>query len=289
MDTKIQCGRTRAVRQDAARRSDFDLSFRYARFPLTMRAFPGTTTVSSQSSARLALLAPTAQQQAYIHLQDQIVSGALAGGARLRAETIAQELGISRMPVREALRQLDAEGYVTIRPNRGAVVTNRTPEEVIELFEMRAVLEGLAVRTAVKKATIEDFEDLELTLQRLRRLEAQSALWVERHDEFHDMLCRLAARPRLAAEIRRLRLAVRPYLRLFTKTHSRPEIPGFEHDVILNAMRRGNLDRAERAIREHIMVNAEAIAHCLPPQIPRTTLAPHPARTRRRPARKRAR
>lgn len=210
-------------------------------------------------------LAPTAQQQAYIHLQDQIVSGALAGGTPLRAETIAQELGISRMPVREALRQLDAEGYVTIRPNRGAVVTNRTPEEVIELFEMRAVLEGLAVRGAVKNATPEAIEDLELFLQRLRRLEAQSALWVERHDEFHDLLCRMSGRPRLCAEIQRLRLAVRPYLRLYTKLHSRPEIPGFEHDVIVAAMKKSNPDRAERAIREHVMVNAEAIAHCLPP------------------------
>lgn len=230
--------------------------------------------MSLQNDGRAAALAPTAQQQAYVHLQDQIVSGVLSGGTRLRAETIAQELGISRMPVREALRQLDAEGYVTIRPNRGAIVTNRTPEEVIELFEMRAVLEGLAIRTAVKKATPEDYEDLELFLARLKRLEAYSALWVERHDEFHDLLCRLAGRPRLAGEIRRLRLAVRPYLRLYTKTHARPEIAGFEHEVIVAAMKKGNLDRAERAIREHVMVNAEAIAHCLPPQIPRTALAP---------------
>lgn len=85
---------------------------------------------------------PSAQQLAYIHLQDRIVSGALPGGTRLKPEPIAQQLGISRMPVREAIRQLNAEGYVTIMPNRGAVVTNRTPEDVIELFEMRAVLEG---------------------------------------------------------------------------------------------------------------------------------------------------
>jgi DNA-binding GntR family transcriptional regulator len=235
-----------------------------------------------QSHGRSPALAPTAQQHAYVHLQDQIVSGALPGGARLRAEFIAQELGISRMPVREALRQLDAEGYVTIRPNRGAIVTTRTPEEVIELFEMRAVLEGLAVRIAVKKATIEDFEDLDLFLQRLKRLEAQSALWVERHDEFHDMLCRLAGRPRLAAEIRRLRLAVRPYLRLYTKLHSRPEIAGFEHEVIVAAMKKGNLDRAEKAIREHVMVNAEAIAHCLPPSHPAGEAATKRATTARR-------
>jgi DNA-binding GntR family transcriptional regulator len=209
--------------------------------------------------------ASTAQQQAYVYLQDQIVSGALPGGTRLFAETIAKELGTSRMPVREALRQLDAEGYVTIRPNRGAVVTSRTPEEVIELFEIRAVLEGLAVRVGTKKATPEMLDDLELYLQRLKRLEANSALWVERHDEFHDLLCRLSGRPRLCAEIQRLRLAARPYIRLYTKLNARPEIPGFEHRHILTQMRKGDPDRAERAIREHIMVNAEAIAHCLPP------------------------
>jgi DNA-binding GntR family transcriptional regulator len=209
--------------------------------------------------------ASTAQQQAYIYLQDQIVSGALAGGTRLFADAIAKELGTSRMPVREALRQLDAEGHVTIRPNRGAVVTSRTPEEVIELFEIRAVLEGLAVRSATKIVTPDALDDLELYLQRLKRLEANSALWVERHDEFHDLLCRLSGRARLCAEIQRLRLAIRPYIRLYAKLNARPEIPGFEHRHIVAAMRKADPDRAERAIREHIMVNAEAIAHCLPP------------------------
>lgn len=235
---------------------------------------------------------PTAQQQAYIHLQDQIVSGALPGSTWLRAEVIARELGISRMPVREALRQLDAEGYVTIRPNRGAVVTNRTPAEVIELFEMRAVLEGLAVRLAVRNATAETWADLELFLARLKRLEAQSTLWVERHDEFHDMLCRLSGRQRLCDEILRLRLAVRPYLRLYTKLHARPEIPGFEHEHIVAAMRKGNLAAAERAVREHIMVNAEAIAHCLPPTrtVPAAVVAERAAAktTRRRSTAKQA-
>src|SRR5512145_7155 len=113
----------------------------------------------------------TAQQQAYIFLQDQIVSGALAGGSRLHLETISHKLGISRMPIREAIRQLDAEGYVTIRPNRGAVVTSRTPEQVVELFEIRAALEGLAMRLSIPHVTEDAIEDLKLELARLRRLE----------------------------------------------------------------------------------------------------------------------
>jgi DNA-binding GntR family transcriptional regulator len=207
---------------------------------------------------------PTAQHQAYIYLQDQIVSGALSGGRRLRPEIIARALGISRMPVREAIRQLDAEGYVTIRPNRGAIVANRTPEQVVELFEIRSALEGLAMRLAVPNVTSEVMEDLEHELRRLRRLEANSEAWVERHDEFHHLLCQLSRRPQLCAEIRRLQLAMRPYIRLYAKLHANPEIKGHEHEHILRAMQAGDADAAERVVRSHIMVNADSIAACLP-------------------------
>jgi DNA-binding GntR family transcriptional regulator len=216
---------------------------------------------------------PTAQHQAYIYLQDQIVSGALSGGRRLQPEMIARTLGISRMPVREAIRQLDAEGYVTIRPNRGAVVTNRTPEQVVELFEIRSVLEGLALRLAVPNVTDEVMEDLVHELHRLRRLEADSEAWVERHDEFHDLLCQVSRRPQLCAEIRRLRMAMRPYIRLYAKLHTKPEIKGHEHEYILRAMRGGDAETAERVVREHIMVNAGSIAACLP-----SAARPEPAR-----------
>lgn len=209
-------------------------------------------------------LAAGAQQQAYIYIQDQIVSGALTGGSRLSPEAVAQTLGISRMPVREAIRQLDAEGYVTIRPNRGAVVTSRTPEQVVELFEIRAALEGLAIRLAVPNATEEAIEDLELELTRLRRLQSDSVVWADRHDEFHSMLCKLSGRPQLCAEIRRLHLTLRPYVRLYSRVHASPEIPGHEHERLLEALQSGKGERAERVMVRHVMVNAKAIAQCLP-------------------------
>jgi DNA-binding GntR family transcriptional regulator len=206
----------------------------------------------------------TAQQQAYIYLQDRIVSGDLPGGSRLRLESIAETLGISRMPVREAIRQLDAEGYVTIRPNRGAVVTTRTAEEVVEIFEIRASLEGLAVRTAVGTVGPHEIADLEHELERLRRVEGDSPIWIERHDEFHDHLCRLSRRQQLCAEIRRFRLAVRPYLRLYLKRNERPEIKGFEHIHIVAAIAAGDPNVAEMVMRSHVMANAQAIANSLP-------------------------
>ncbi len=90
----------------------------------------------------------TAQEEAYFYLRESILSGSLPGGTRLDISQIATHLGMSRMPVREALRQIASEGLVVIRPNRGVVVTQLTPEDVLEIFEMRAVLEGLAAHLA---------------------------------------------------------------------------------------------------------------------------------------------
>jgi DNA-binding GntR family transcriptional regulator len=215
--------------------------------------------------------AATAQQQAYLYLQDQIVSGVLTGGTRLRADAIASALGISRMPVREAIRQLDAEGYVTIRPNRSAIVTNRTPEQVLELCEIRAVLEGLAFRLAIPNVTQSALEELSLMASTLRRPSSDYVRLVQRHDDFHEALCRLSQRPRLCTEIRHLRLAVQPYVRLYTKTHGTPERVGYEHDTLLELLRKGDPDRAERAMREHIMVNAEGIASSFTPLLQETS------------------
>jgi DNA-binding GntR family transcriptional regulator len=189
------------------------------------------------------------------------------------------------MPIREAIRQLDAEGYVTIRPNRGAVVTNRTPEQVVELFEIRAALEGLAMRLSIPHVTDDAIEDLKLELARLRRLESNAVAWVDRHDQFHDMICQLSHRPRLCADITRLRLAVKPYLRLYLKHHAKPEIKGYEHEHILEALQSGNGGRAERVMREHVMVNAEAIAGCLPAPREEPTWHPAPRRAAAAPKR----
>lgn len=206
----------------------------------------------------------SSQQQAYTYLQDLIVSGALPGGARLKPEFIAAELGISRMPVREAIRQLDAEGYVTIRLNRGAIVTARGREELIELFEVRAALEGLALRLAAEHVDAETLSDLEIELQRLRGVAADSANWLARHDDFHDRLCAASGRHQLQAECRRYRLAVRPYVKLYLRSGRRFEQPGFEHEILIDALRARDAARAERVAREHILANAQAIAACLP-------------------------
>ncbi len=201
----------------------------------------------------------SAQALCLVYLRDEILSGRLAPGERIRPEVVAARLGLSRMPVREALHQLDAEGLVTLRANRGAIVTRYDPAELAEIFEMRALLEGLCARHAARAATQADIEDLDADCLAMRRAMADPARWVERHEVFHDRLCTLAGRPRAAAEARRLRLMLRPLLHGFAAAERDPEALGHEHEVLVDALRDRDGRRAERLVVAHVNANATAL------------------------------
>lgn len=194
----------------------------------------------------------TAHGQAYSYLREAILSGAYPGGARIDIPEAAAKLGMSRMPVREALRQLDTEGLVTIRPNRGAVVTKLTPDEILEIFEMRAVLEGLAARVALPNLDQEAFEDLALLVERMDRSRGNIAQWLRLHNEFHDYIVRKSGRPRLVAQTLLLRRAVEPYFRVHVGAYDREEVLGAEHSTLLEVLRAGDPAKAEATMRQHV-------------------------------------
>lgn len=201
----------------------------------------------------------TAQQYAYRFLREAILSGRFAAGTPLKPDRIAKSLGVSRMPVREAIRQLDSEGLVVIRPNRSAVVTSLGPDDVLELYEIRAVLEGLAARLAVPHLTREALDDLRDLDARMVRVEHDPVLWINRHEAFHDYLVRLSRRPRLASQVAKLRDAVQPYFRLHMSVYPSPQSPGYEHYRIVDALATGHRGKAEAAVRDHVMANAEKL------------------------------
>ncbi|WP_306118244.1 MULTISPECIES: GntR family transcriptional regulator [unclassified Roseitalea] len=196
----------------------------------------------------------SARAIAYRHLLSQIRSGHLAGGTHIAAETVAQALGLSRMPVREALRQLASEGFVTLRSNRGAVVTPLGAAEISELYEMRAVLEGLAMRSVVERIDAHGMDESEIALKRLTRARHDTDWFVEAHDQFHDALLRYCHRPRLVSEIKRIRSTTEPYLRI-TLRMSPTAISNTvrEHTDVLDSVRSGDADRAECTMRQHIL------------------------------------
>lgn len=203
--------------------------------------------------------ATTAEAEAYAFLLGRIRAGELKPGARLRAEDIASQIGMSRMPVREAFRRLDTEGYVTIRPNRGAVVTNHSFDEIQELFEIRSVLEGLAARLASERIGEAEVEEMQELLRRMKKGQRNADDWLSRHWALHEYICRLSGRKRLVREIERLHGALEPYLRLWFFHANRPVIAIRDHQQLIEVVAGGDPSRAETAMREHVLITAPRI------------------------------
>lgn len=146
-------------------------------------------------------------------IRQAILRGVFPPGERLPQDQIAAALGVSRMPVRASLRQLESEGLLAIRPHRGAIVASLRKEEIAELYEMRIVLEGYLVERAIANLTDADLARLEaITLE----LEGSSdlAARLDARKRFYRELYALAARPRAAALVEQLRISVGRYLLL---------------------------------------------------------------------------
>lgn len=205
----------------------------------------------------------SAEVEAYRHILARIRLGELSPGARVRTEDVAGAVGLSRQPVREAIRRLEAEGYLSSRPNHGAIVSKYTPAQLMELFEIRASLEGLAARVAAGNLTATDIDRLEAdALPRMEVAGSETNAWLESHLYFHVQLAQAAERPRLAREIARLHAALEPYMRLWYVHAGTPTDARTEHLQVLQALRSGYPGHAEEVMRDHVLDTApQIIAH----------------------------
>lgn len=189
-------------------------------------------------------------------LQAAILSGELAPGQRLKQKELAVRLGVSPTPVREALQKLEARGLLVRVPHSGVRVARVCPEEIVQVYRIRAVLEGLAARLAIESSTEAELNAL---VERLviiqKRLESKHRSgriggWMRLNDEFHDEIVRAAKCPRLLNLVSDLRVMVpRDRFGLVPGQLSRT-IP--EHQQIIDAIRAKDPDRAESAVRAHV-------------------------------------
>lgn len=203
----------------------------------------------------------SAEGEAYLHLQEALRRGLFRPGDRLVPDEIASELGMSRMPVREALRRLATEGLVVLRPNRSCVVAGLTLDEIYENFEIRSVLEGLAVRLAMPLVDDAVIDELESLLDRMERVGAKGGSdWVARHQEFHAYICGLSGRKKLVRQISALHIVIEPYLRIWFDYVEKPLSARQEHQAVIDALCSGDADRAEATMREHILSTAPLLA-----------------------------
>ncbi|UOK70678.1 MULTISPECIES: GntR family transcriptional regulator [Ancylobacter] len=201
----------------------------------------------------------TAEGEAYRFILAGIRTARFKAGERLIPEEIATEIGMSRMPVREAFRRLATEGLVLIRPNRGCVVAGLTVEEIFEVFEMRSVLEGLAVRLAVPRLDADAFAELDRLLDRMERSGDGGQDWVARHREFHEYICSFANRPKLLRQIASLHVTIEPYLRIWFHHAAKPLTAREEHQAIIDSLRAGDAAAAEALMSEHILTTAPTL------------------------------
>jgi len=190
-------------------------------------------------------------QSAYRQLLDEIRSGALVPGARLREIELAERLGISRTPVREAIRQLEADGLVAHLPRQGATIRSLDHAEVVELYEMRAVLEGTAARLAARAAS--DIELAELVALNAELAAAPAGAQAREVNRiFHRTLIE-AARNRFL--IKAMSALQKTLLILGPTTLAEPERAAsafVEHGAVLTALLARNGAEAELAMRAHV-------------------------------------
>lgn len=184
-------------------------------------------------------------------LREAILRGILLAGQQLRQDEIARQLGVSHIPVREALRQLEAEGLVRLRPYRGFEVSELSPEEVEELYEIRIPLECQALRLAMPHLTPDDLRRAAEVLQAIDA-ESNPSAWSQLNMEFHAILYTPSRRQRLLNLIRTLRTNVDRYLRLYISVMHRKEYSQREHRKILEAVRARDVEAAVAALEEHL-------------------------------------
>jgi DNA-binding GntR family transcriptional regulator len=187
-------------------------------------------------------------------IREAIVDGRLEPGRRLKEEELARELGISRTPVREALLVLQSEGLVAAEPNRGASVRSHDAEDLDDLYQLRALLEGYAARRAAHRLSDEALAELDASCERFAALVPEGDLGeiVRENGVFHGAILEAAGSQRLAGMVRKvieLPLVYRSY------TWYSPDqfrISAHYHRQIANALTARDADRAELIMKEHV-------------------------------------
>lgn len=202
-------------------------------------------------------------QEVAERLRQLIYRGDLAAGAWIDERALAGRFGISRTPLREALKVLHAEGLVRLTPRRGSFVAGElTPRDLDEIFPLMATLEGLCALEAVRKATAADVRRLEALHARLERHAAARDVdrYYEQNYAFHEAVQELAANPWLSRMISELRRFLRLLRGRQLRFPGRLEASLAEHRRFMRALRRRDAEEAERVMRAHLMAQRAALA-----------------------------
>ena len=190
-------------------------------------------------------------------LRSAIVRGEFAPGERMPMALLSDRFGVSTMPIRSALQLLEREGIVVIHPHRGASVVSLTPDEIDDIYEIRTLIEPLAIRAAIPRMTGSDLALLDDLISRMNTSTDPAAL-VDLNNRFHMALYRPSGRLHVLEVIHHLRVRVQHYIPFYDLAEI--EEARRDHDDLAESCRQGDIAEAERITVEHLRVAAKKIS-----------------------------
>ena len=198
-------------------------------------------------------------------IREQVLRGGYRQGQHLVEATIAEQLQISRGPVREAFKMLRAEGLLTEQPRRGTFVVSLTPQDVRDIYGLRAAVESAAARLLCRRGDVGAVSELDAAADAIGTAAAGGdAADVARADlAFHEQLCRLSGNARLLETFHRYVPALRGLLRLDERVMPSVTDVADQHRPVVAAIRAGDEDEAVRLVTEHVEEAGERLADLL--------------------------
>lgn len=192
--------------------------------------------------------------QIFSRIREDILTGVYEQGAELKEATLGAKLGVSRTPVREALRQLELEGLVEIIPNRGARVTGISEKDIGDIYLMRSKLEGLSARLAAENIKDEDLAEMEEVqlLSEFHLEHSKEEQMVNMDGRFHELMYHASGSRMLEHMLTSFHHYVKMARITSMKAKNRAEESVREHKAILEAIRNRDADQAEKLADEHI-------------------------------------
>ncbi len=203
----------------------------------------------------------TLAEQVYQHLRREILDNVYLPDAALPESVIASHLNVSRMPVREALHRLAAEGLVTLRPRQGAVVSSLSPQQFLDAYRVREALEELAIRLALPQLDDADLDELARLQDQMREHAARNEpdAFFAANRAFHALFIERSHNDYLKGIYFPLIDQMRRHVSSSLELRGGLDTSVEEHQAVLEAIRAGDVDEAARLLREHIHVPQRAL------------------------------
>lgn len=215
-------------------------------------------------------MSQSAAEKVRLKLEHDILTLNIKPGQRLDETKLAEIHGVSRTPVREALRQLSAMGLVEMRPHRGTVARRFSLGEIVEMFEMMAIMEGICARLAAKRAMHEQLQEIRRTHEACQPYLVNGDLnqYYDANEAFHEAIYRACGNAAILKQTLLLRDRLRPFRRYQLNRINRLKQSFSEHEQIVIAIENGAAQEAEQLIQDHLAVQSNFITtlvHNMPP------------------------